>query len=131
MFHFENRQRFLAEAFRVLKPGGVLVLSDILLERPGAGTALSPATVEELLETELGPWPEKWFTQAELHAASTDCGFLTETEIDATANTLPSYRTIAPSSRTRLTGPAVMRILHEQGQLKYVYLQLSKAAERA
>ncbi|MFZ2103687.1 MAG: methyltransferase domain-containing protein [Oricola sp.] len=30
-FHFDTRAAFLAEALRVLKPGGVLVLSDILL----------------------------------------------------------------------------------------------------
>lgn len=33
-FHFETRHRFLKEAYRILKPGGHLVLSDILFTSP-------------------------------------------------------------------------------------------------
>jgi MPBQ/MSBQ methyltransferase len=128
IFHFKTRRRFLAEAFRVLRPHGSLVLGDILLQRPGTDGALPVAAIEDTLETELGPWPDKWFSLAELRSCSLDCGFSIETEIDATANTLPSYLTIAPASSTRLTGPAVMRMLHEQGDLTYIYLRLAKPA---
>jgi MPBQ/MSBQ methyltransferase len=37
-FHFDTRKRFLAEALRVLKPGGWLLLSDILVSREAERT---------------------------------------------------------------------------------------------
>ena len=36
MFHFAARRRFFAEAARVLRPGGVLVASDIVLTPDGS-----------------------------------------------------------------------------------------------
>ncbi len=55
-FHFDTRERFLAEARRVLRPGGWLVMSDLLLARatqfmPAANYLTGVAAYRRLLHT--------------------------------------------------------------------------------
>jgi SAM-dependent methyltransferase len=47
-FHFPSRARFLAEAFRVLRPGGVLSFSDVSTERRPAGPLEAVAGLTQL-----------------------------------------------------------------------------------
>lgn len=123
MFHFQSREAFLAQAARVLKSGGRLITSDILLREPGAEAPMSGATIETIIRHEFGPWPHPWVEADEIVAAAARQGLaLTETH-DATRQTLPSYRITAPQRDSgfpnRLSAGHLLRWLHASGFATY------------
>jgi SAM-dependent methyltransferase len=134
MFHFASRRRFFAEAARVLRPGGLLVASDIVLREPPTGRQVPAFSLQEALQTGYGPWPDPWGRDAD-HAALARAAGLHSDEIrDASAATAPSHRFTAPrdADMTRDPGDPARRAalalkwLHDEGLLRYLYLRCVK-----
>ena len=132
MFHFASRRDFFAEAARVLRPGGVLVASDIVVS-PAARELETPAfRVAASIDAGFGPWPDLWSSDADHRALAAAAGLHCSEWRDATANTLPSHRFTAPSrpAPQDLVASAALMLqwLHSRGHLRYLYLRFDKGA---
>ncbi len=130
MFHFRSRRLFLAESARLLRWGGTLVISDILLREPGAAAPWDGATMATAIRRDYGPWPELWVEAADLQRWAAAEGLELASSQDWTAQTLPSYRTVAPDDASDLRrhpdAGSVLRWLHTHGWLTYQILVLRR-----
>jgi cyclopropane fatty-acyl-phospholipid synthase-like methyltransferase len=129
-FHFRKRESFLQQAAAVLPRGGRLVLSDILLRPPGPRAGMSQAGIENAIRREYGPWPQLWVSVDEITEAARRAGLEIERVVDASRQTLPTYRVTAPQHHDDLTGSpsagSVLRWLHASGYLSYLCMSFVK-----
>jgi MPBQ/MSBQ methyltransferase len=130
MFHFPSRRAFLAQAADALRSGGRLALTDILLRNPGDQAPVDIAVLEQTIRREYGPWPRLWAGLDQMLESAHRSGLALERIIDATDQTLPTYRMTAPgdqdASPPRPSAGSLMRWLHREGYLSYVCLAFTK-----
>lgn len=136
MFHFTSRRTFFAEAARVLKPGGVLVASDIVIAESAHRLDAPGFSIEAPVRDGFGPWPDFWGADADHRTLATAAALKCTALHDATANTLPSHRFTTPSSIDERRDPGdaaaraalMLRWLHRHGHLRYLYMRFDKPA---
>jgi ubiquinone/menaquinone biosynthesis C-methylase UbiE len=107
-FHFNTRERFFAEAYRVLRPGGRLVVADILPMPPARGAT---ASLGQRLSWAMvaGKFPipaENIYTRSEYSKRLAACGFA-ETTVDSIRD-----QVFAPLHRCLAQNPAPVGRLH-------------------
>ncbi len=124
MFHFPSRAAFFAEMHRILRPGGLLVCSDILFAKPEND---DEAAWLELVVRGYAPWPDPITDQAQVSTLAQDAGLVVLSTQDITDATTPTWAQIVSSKDGPLSSPqAAMKALHHAGRLQYVVSVLQK-----
>lgn len=135
IFHFPSRETFMAEAARVLKPGGRLVISDYLL-------ANMPPFVRKRQQALAKSYALSWLgdlnfiTEVEYGEVAEAAGFETTRCRDVTENTLPTYPSRVRFFKStglpgnviwpRILGMRLAEVSSKAGVFKYALLAFEK-----
>ncbi len=133
MFHFSSRQGFFEQAARVLRPSGLLLMTDLVvtpaLHRAVAEGQIPGFCIEAALVQGYGPWPDFWGDEAGHETLANQVGLTRLATGDISQQTLRSYEVTVPPGLTNFRDPGnsllsaamTLRWLHQRGFIRYVW----------
>jgi len=134
MFHFVSRHTFFREVARVLRPGGALVASGIVLTESAMQVEVPRFCVEIPLCDGYGPWPDFWGEDADHRKLGSAAGLSCTCLLDATLQTRPTHRFLVPdgaearsdSGAPLIRAAMMLKWLHDKDHLQYLYMRFDK-----
>lgn len=140
IFHFPSRERFLSEAFRVLRPGGTLALSDFVPSALFLPVARAATESPALARFQYFGRCDIACTAGAYRRLVRKTGFQPLAERNVTRNILPTYRYLKtllskPAAIEGITGPVthfmeVLRLVSVLGLLNYYVMAFRKPVDR-
>jgi ubiquinone/menaquinone biosynthesis C-methylase UbiE len=140
IFHFPSRERFLREAFRVLRPGGTLALSDFVPSAVFLPVARAATEAPQLARFQYFGRCNIGCTVGAYRRMIRKIGFEPLVERNVTRNILPTYRYLKfllghAAAIEGITGPVtrfmdVLRVASALGLLNYYVMAFRKPVER-
>lgn len=134
MFHFASRRTFFHEVARVLRSGGTLVASDIVLTESASQAEVPRLRIEAPLRDGYGPWPDIWGEDADHRALGSAAGLSCSCLLDATLQTRPTHRFLVPDDAEAesdfidplMRAAMMLKWLHDKDYLQYLYMRFDK-----
>ena len=118
--HFLSRTMFLAEASRVLRPGGRLVGTDMSLALDPDATLASRNAALSAIRMASGTWPDPFARLASVYAPAQQPGLKLVSFKDITAETADSYGDPGQPDTPLKAGIAHLGSMHRAGELRCV-----------